>query len=70
MRISQALREAIQRSGLTIYRIAKDCDTHSSVVARFVHGERDLRLETADRIAEYLGLELRPRRHKGTRKKK
>jgi len=34
-------------------------------VARFVAGERSLRLDKADRLAAHFGLQLRPRRSKG-----
>jgi plasmid maintenance system antidote protein VapI len=30
------------------------------VLHRFIHGERDLTLRTADRLMEYFGLEIRP----------
>lgn len=59
--VSETLRNAIKESGLTHYRIAKDAGTTPAVVSRFAYGERDLRLETVDRIAEVLGLELRKR---------
>lgn len=59
--LSDVLRRAIDDSGLTIYRIAKDCGVHFSVVARFHHGERTLTLDTADKIAERLDLVLVPR---------
>jgi len=55
------LREAINASGLTRYRICKDCEIDQGAVSRFMHGTAGLNLESAGRIAEYLGLELAPK---------
>ena len=69
--LSESLRAAIEDSGLTMYRVAKDAGLDFTVVSRFCHGQRDIRLETADRLAEYLGLELRPvRKQKRAKKRK
>lgn len=53
-----ALRSAIQNSGLTRYAVAKQAGVGFAVLNRFVAGERDLRLETAAKICDALGLEL------------
>jgi len=53
------LREAIHTSGKSVYQIAKADDVSQIVVSRFLSGERDIRMETADRLAEVLGLKLR-----------
>lgn len=52
------LKTAIQGSGLSVYRIAKAAGVKHAVVARFLNGERDLRLETAGKIAHALKLTL------------
>lgn len=57
-----ALREAIQASGLTHYAIGQAAGVSPGQTDRFVSGERDLRLGTAARIGEALGLVLVPRR--------
>jgi plasmid maintenance system antidote protein VapI len=62
--IDQQLRESIAKSGLTAYRIANEAGIAIPVVARFISGERDLRLATAAKVAYVLGLELRPIRRK------
>ena len=63
--VSDVLRDAIEQSGLTHYRLAKLVGTTPPVVTRFVTGERDLRLGTAAKLAEVLGLELvKKRKHK------
>ena len=56
---ADALHEAIDGSGLTMYRIAKDAGLDFSTLSRFCHGERDLKLESADKLAEYFNLEVR-----------
>jgi plasmid maintenance system antidote protein VapI len=56
--LGDQLREAIEGSGWTLYRVAKTAGIKHAVVARFVSGERDLRLETASKIAATLGLKL------------
>jgi len=56
---NDALRQAIDRSGLSMYRIAKDAGLDFSTLSRFCHGERSLKLESADKLADYFGLEVR-----------
>ena len=58
--VADLLRTAVKESGLTSYRIAKDAGIAQIVLDRFVHGERDLRLETAAKVARVLGLTLKP----------
>lgn len=65
MNLGAELRRAIRRSGLTLYRVAKNAGLPYAVVHRFMRGERDVYLETASRLAESLGLELKPKRKKG-----
>lgn len=57
--IDGQLRAAIESSGLTRYAIAKQCGIRESVLAKFMAGT-DIRLATAAKIANVLGLELRP----------
>lgn len=58
--ITATLKAAIKASNLTHYAIAKLAGTTPGQIDRFMSGERDLRLETAGKIAAALGLELRP----------
>jgi hypothetical protein len=60
--LSEQLRTSIRDSGLSCYEIAKQAGTTPAVVGRFLKGERDLRLATADRLAAVLRLELTQRR--------
>ncbi len=56
--ISDALRHAIQSSPKSVYQICKETGISQIVVSRFLSGERDIRLATADRLAKALGIEV------------
>ena len=56
--MTDVLKAAIEESGLTRYRIAKDTGIDEAALMRFMRGETSLRLDKADVLAEYLGLEL------------
>ena len=60
--MSDALRQAIRDSGLTLYRIAKDSGVDYSTLHRFMKGTRAIHMRAADKLAEYLGLELTRRK--------
>ena len=60
--ISDQLRRAISKSGETYYALAQRTGVDAVVISRFVNGERDLRLETAAKLAAGLGLELLQRK--------
>ncbi|MEW6249650.1 MAG: helix-turn-helix transcriptional regulator [Planctomycetota bacterium] len=66
----EKLRNAIETSGQSRYRISKQTGVAESVLSRFTSGETRLSIETAERLAEYLGHEivLRPKRDRGARK--
>lgn len=55
---SEALRSAIQASPKSVYQICKETGISQIVVSRFLAGERDIRLATADRLAKVLGIEV------------
>ncbi len=59
---ADTIRTAIKRDGRTRYKISQDSGVNQAVIGRFVHGERDLNLRTADRLCKALGLELGPKR--------
>ena len=69
MDLAGQLRKAIKESGLTPYRIATDANVDRAIMTRFVNGDRGLTLDTASRIAEFLGLELRPARKRNKKAK-
>ena len=56
--ISGNLREAIEESGLSLYRIAADTGIIRSSLIRFLRGDQSLRLDKADVLAEYFGIEV------------
>lgn len=56
--LSDALKEAIRGSGKSVYQIANDAGISQIVISRFLSGERDIRMATADRLAKALGLKL------------
>lgn len=53
------LKQAVKDSGQTLYRVAKDSGVDYSVLLRFMAGERGMNLDTAAKLVDYLGLELR-----------
>jgi len=61
---SEVLRREIAESGLTLYRIAKDTGVVKTSLMRFMREETSLRLDKADVLAAYLGLELVKRKAK------
>jgi transcriptional regulator with XRE-family HTH domain len=57
-KISDQIRIAIDDSGLSRYRIAKDTELDQSALGKFYNGERGLSMESLDRIGVYLGLRI------------
>jgi hypothetical protein len=65
--ISEQLRQAIRDCGESRYALSKRTGIDQSTLTRFMSGERGLRLDVVDVLAEALDLELRPKRtQKGT----
>ncbi len=56
--ISQQLREAIDASGMSRYRICKEIGLPESTMSHFMAGECGLALTTVDRLGELLGLTI------------
>jgi plasmid maintenance system antidote protein VapI len=63
--MADVLRKAIEGSGQSVYAIAKAADIPQPVLHRFYAGERDLTLATANKLAVYFGLELKPKVQRG-----
>jgi plasmid maintenance system antidote protein VapI len=57
--ISDPLRRRIIDSGVTMYMLAKNTGVERMSISRFLSGESRLRLDAADKLAIFLGLELR-----------
>ena len=60
--MAEVLKGAIELDGRSLYAIAKAAGMPYPPLYRFVHGQQGLNLETADKLAEALGLALRPRK--------
>ncbi len=56
--LPERLRTTIRKSGKTIHGLAKESGVSHPVILRFMSGERDIRLETAEKLAATLGLRL------------
>lgn len=67
--ISDVLRRAILDSGLPLLRIANETGIQRASLSRFVRGKNSLRLDVADKLSAYFGLELTTTENKPTTKK-
>lgn len=56
--LEEQIRKAIQDSGMTVYRIAKDAEVSQPALCRFVNGHRGITLKTASKLVNVLGLKL------------
>ena len=56
--LSAQLLEVIRSRGVVPAELARDAAVNPTMIRRFVAGERDVTLGTADRLAEALGLRL------------
>lgn len=57
-KMTDQVRQAIDDSGLTRYRIAQDTGLDESTLAKFYHGTRGLSLDNLDLLCEYLGVRI------------
>ncbi|HEY1602618.1 MAG TPA: helix-turn-helix transcriptional regulator, partial [Pirellulales bacterium] len=60
--ITDRLRRTISDSGLPLLRLSKETGVARASLIRFVRGDSSLRLDVADKLAEYFGLELSKKR--------
>ena len=58
MTLSDEVRQAIDDSGLTRYRIAQDTGIDQAALSKFYNGQRGITSDTLDRLGEYLGLRI------------
>jgi transcriptional regulator with XRE-family HTH domain len=56
--MSDTLRAAVRDSGLSQYEISHATGILATSLGRFMRGETSLRLDKADALAEFFGLEL------------
>ena len=59
MTMTMALLKAFRESGQTVYRVAKNAGLEKESLRLFVTEQRSLRLDKADKLAAYFGLELK-----------
>lgn len=62
--LGEQLKRAIRQSGLTRKQISDRAGVGYAAVHGFMAGSRDLTLASASRIANLVGVELRPKRRK------
>ena len=58
--ITEPLRRAIQESGITSKALERETGLKRPSIVRFRRGDQSLRLDLADKLAAYFGLELVP----------
>ena len=68
--ITEALRRAILDSGMPLLRIANETGVQRASLSRFVRGKHSLRLDVADKLAAYFGLEMTKTEKTTTKKPK
>ncbi len=56
MELSETLRERVRASGDSQNQIARDSGVNQASLNLFMNEKRDLRLQTATRLADYFGL--------------
>jgi plasmid maintenance system antidote protein VapI len=62
--MTERLRQAIAECGLPMLTIATETGVQRASLIRFARGDQSLMLDSADKLAAYFGLELRPTDHK------
>jgi len=55
---SETLKKAIRTSGKSVAQLSGEAGVSQLVISQFLAGERDIRMATADKLAEVLGLKL------------
>ncbi len=56
--MTDQVRQAIDDSGITRYRIAQDTGIDESTLAKFYNGTRGISLDNLDLLCEYLELRI------------
>ena len=56
--LTDEIRQAVDASGMSRYRICKRLDIAESTLSRFMSGKAGLSLDTLDRLANLLDLHL------------
>ena len=58
--LTRQLQAAIAATGQSLYAVAQASGVAAPILQRFVNGERGITLDTAGKLAAYLGLSLLP----------
>jgi plasmid maintenance system antidote protein VapI len=62
--LTSALRKAVADTDDNFYELERQTGVKRQSLMKFVRGEQSLRLDMADRLAKYFGLELKERKRK------
>jgi plasmid maintenance system antidote protein VapI len=67
MGLAETLRAVIEESGLPLLKLEQQTGVKRASIRRFLDHERTLRLDIADRLADYFGVRVLPpvKRRKG-----
>jgi transcriptional regulator with XRE-family HTH domain len=57
-KVSEQVRRAIRKCGVTRYAIAKATGIDQATLSRFMSGQRGLPMKTLDVLGEFLGLRI------------
>jgi plasmid maintenance system antidote protein VapI len=68
MTMTEALKTMIQRSGMTWLQLERATGLKRASIMRFCQGKHALRLDLADRLAAYLGIEVKLPKRKGAKR--
>jgi plasmid maintenance system antidote protein VapI len=59
--MSEVLKNAIVESGISYKALSRETGVARASIQRFIDGRQSIRLDVADRLAAYFGLELTKR---------
>jgi plasmid maintenance system antidote protein VapI len=60
--MTEGLKQAIRDSRMALIAIERATGVKRASITRFMRGDQSLRLDLADKLAEYFGLEVKPKR--------
>jgi plasmid maintenance system antidote protein VapI len=69
MTLTEALKAVLAKTKESGYELERQTGVNRLTIARFMHGETSLRLDCADRLAEFFGIESTLPKAKGKTKK-
>jgi len=69
VKLSDQIRQAVDASGLSRYRISKTLGISESTMSRFMSGQGGLSMEYLDALADLLDLNITPGRKPGKKGK-